>query len=84
MTLQSRTKALVACSFLGWVAACTGSKQDQAKKLEQERASCGSTEQLTHELSGLGDLPKTYTRKMLQKTEKKLDQIKQQEGRLSQ
>ena len=84
MTLRSGKTTVVAVSLiLELVAGCSGSKEDQARKLKQEKASWEATAQLTHEVSGRGALSETYTRELLQKVREKLAQIRDQEARLS-
>jgi hypothetical protein len=71
-------KAILVLFFLGLAAGCQGSKEDQARKLGQERASWEATVQLTDELSGRGVLPAEYRRQILQKAEKNLQKIRSQ------
>lgn len=84
MTLRSRMKALSVLFFLGIAAACQGSKEDQARKLDQERSSWNATVQLTGELSGRGALPAEYRRQVLEKAAKNLQKIRSQRAQLSQ
>ena len=84
MTLRLRMRAPALCLLFESIAACSGSKEDQARKLEQEKASWNATVQLTRELSDRGALTGTYTRQVLRKADQKLEQIRQQQSRLAQ
>ena len=84
MTLRSRMKTVSVLFFLGVVVGCRGSKEDQARKLNQERASWEATVQLTQELSGGGALPAEYRRQVLEKAGKNLQKIRNQAAQLSQ
>lgn len=70
--------------FLGWVVGCAGSRQDQARKLDQQRASWEATARLTDELSERGAVPPVYRRQVLQKSAENLQKIRQQKNQLSQ
>jgi hypothetical protein len=84
VTLRSRMKTVSVLFFLGVVAGCQGSKEDQGRKLNQKRASWEATVQLTDELSGRGALPAEYRRQVLEKAEKNLQKIHTQASQLSQ
>lgn len=84
MTLRSRMKTVSVLFCLGVVAGCKGSKEDQARKLNQKRASWDATVQLTEELSGRGALPAEYRRQVLEKSAKGLQKVRTQEAQLSQ
>jgi hypothetical protein len=84
VTLRSRMKTVSVLFFLGVLAGCRGSKEDQARKLSQERASWEATVQLTQELSGGGVLPAEYRRQVLEKAGKNLQKIRSQESQLAQ
>jgi hypothetical protein len=83
VTLRSRMKTVSVLFFLG-VVGCRGSKEDQTRKLSQERASWEATVQLTQELYGGGALPAEYRRQVLEKAEKNLQKIRSQAAQLSQ
>jgi hypothetical protein len=84
MMLRPRMRAVAPVLFLELMAGCQGSKGDQARKLDQERASWEATVQLTRELSGRGALPAQYSRQVMQKSSENLDKIRKQAAQLSQ
>jgi hypothetical protein len=77
-------KAVSVLFFLGLAAGCQGSREDQARKLNQKRASWEETVQLTHELSGQGALPEEYQKQLLEKAATNLQKIRTQAAQLSQ
>jgi hypothetical protein len=84
MPLRGRKGAMALLLFLGLVMGCGGSRQEQARKLDQERASWEATARLTDKLSEGGALPPVYRRQVLQKSAENLQKIRQQKKQLSQ
>jgi hypothetical protein len=84
MALRSIGRTLRLSLFLILAAGCSGSKEDQARKLEQERASWQTTAALTRELSGRGALPDQYARQVLQKAAENLQKIRKQQSQQTQ
>jgi hypothetical protein len=63
---------------------CGGSKQEEAKKLEQKASSWHATVELTSELRQRGAVPDEYARQTLQAAEQELQKNQQKADQLSQ
>jgi ABC-type phosphate transport system substrate-binding protein len=84
MVRRSRRQAMILALFFAIAAGCGGSKETQARKLDQERASWEATAELTKELSQRGALPAEYSRQVYQVTAEGLKKARKQSAQLSQ
>jgi hypothetical protein len=83
MPLRLKTEVAMLLLCLGRMLGCGGSKEDQARQLDQKRASWEATARLTDELSQRGSVP-VYRRQVRQKFAEALQQIRKQQHQLGQ
>jgi hypothetical protein len=81
---QPKTPPILLSILLMLAAGCSGSKGDQARKLQQTRQSWEATVQLTTELWRKGALPAEYARQTLDAAGKELEKTRRKAEKLSQ
>ena len=75
--------ALLLASLV-WLAACSGSRSEQTRKLHRTQQSWEATVRLTTELSQRGAVPAKYARQTLDASRQELEKARRKAERLSQ